>query len=194
MTEDDEVICFERIDFRTLQPNAKYPLGQPAPTAGAIMFDNLATGEENPYTRANLLAICPTELRAAARFAMSPGSQHGDGSRARPAKDALLNGSDGGGSYGALEARLDNIFDVITAQNNRISALEQRTNATAHQPAVPPSAAKTVTSTFDEDPLGELTAADRALIAELKNASPADNLAATENSAIPKRATSPRFR
>ena len=63
MTEDDEFICFERVNFRALQPNAEYPLGQPGKTEGAIMFDHLATGEENPYTRANLLAICPSCAR-----------------------------------------------------------------------------------------------------------------------------------
>ena len=63
MTEDDEFICFERVDFGTLQPGDEFPLGQPGPILGAIMFDHLATGEENPYTRANLLAICPSCAR-----------------------------------------------------------------------------------------------------------------------------------
>ena len=72
MTEDDEFICFERVDFGTLQPGDEFPLGQPGPMLGAIMFDHLTTGEENPYTRQNLLAMCPTDLRPTARFALTP--------------------------------------------------------------------------------------------------------------------------
>ena len=191
MTEDDEFICFERVDFSTLQPNAEYPLGQPGPMAGAIMFDFLVTGEENRYTRTNLLAICPTELRAAARFEMSPGSQHGDGSRARPVKGALPSGSDGGGSCAGLEARLDDIFDAITAQNKRISALEDRPLATGQQPMASLAATKTVTGTFDDDNLAELSVADRQLIAELKKARPADNPVAPEKTAIPESSDEP---
>ena len=128
MTEDDEFICFERADFGTLPPGDEFPLGQPGPILGAIMFDHLATGE-NPYTRQNL-AICPTDLRAAARFVMSPGngidmsSQRGSGGRARPAQDARPSGSDGGGSNAATEERLDDILNAITAQNRRLEALE----------------------------------------------------------------------
>ena len=64
MTEDDEFICFERVDFGTLQPGDEFPLGQPGPMLGAIMFDHLIIKEESPHALANMLALCPDELRA----------------------------------------------------------------------------------------------------------------------------------
>ena len=183
-TEDDEYICFERVDFSTLRAGDDFPLGQPGPMPDAIMFDHISAREESPYTRANLLAVCPRELRATARFALTPdggrarlgsdaGSPRGGGGN-RPARgqDARPSGSDGGGSNAATEERLDAILHAITTQNQRLEALEQgRRAALAGRPA---AAAKTVTGTFDDAHLAELSAADRALINELKNARPSE--------------------
>ena len=180
-TEEDEFLCFERVDFSTLNAGDEFPLGQPGPMLGAIMFDHLSAGEDSPYTRTSLLALCPPELRATARFALTPdggrallgsdaGSPRGGGSQPARGQGARPSGSDGGGSNAATEERLDAILHAITTQNQRLEALEQgRRAALAGQPA---AAAKTVTGTFDDAHLAELSAEDRALINELKNARP----------------------
>ena len=182
-TEEDEFLCFERVDFSTLNAGDEFPLGQPGPMLGAIMFDHLSADEDSPYTRTSLLALCPPELRATARFALTPdggrallgsdaGSPRGGGSQPARAQGARPSGSDGGGSNAATEERLDAILHAITTQNQRLEALEQgRRAALAGQPA---AAAKTVTGTFDDAHLAELSAEDRALINELKNARPSE--------------------
>ena len=183
-TEDDEYICFEQVDFSTLRAEDDFPLGQPAPMPDAIMFDHISAREESPYTRANLLAVCPRELRATARFALTPdggrarlgsdaGSPRGGGGN-RPARgqDARPSGSDGGGSNAATEERLDEIFNAITTQNKRLEALEreQRAALAGQQPAAAGAALRTGTGAFDDsDPAG-ISASDRELIAELMKA------------------------
>ena len=71
---EEESICFEHVDFSTLKTGDEFPLGQPGPMAGAIMFDFIIEKEKSPYTRMNMLALCPAELRAQARrIDLSPG-------------------------------------------------------------------------------------------------------------------------
>ena len=61
-------------DFSTLKTGDEFPLGQPGPMAGAIMFDFIIEKLKSPYTRTNMLALCPAELRAQARrIDLSPG-------------------------------------------------------------------------------------------------------------------------
>ena len=61
------------MDFSTFKTGDEFPLGQPGAMAGAIMFDFLIEEEESPYTRTNMLGLCPTELRAKPRrFDLSP--------------------------------------------------------------------------------------------------------------------------
>ena len=199
-TEDDEYICFEQVDFSTLRAEDDFPLGQPGPMPDAIMFDHISARDESPYTRANLLAVCPPELRATARFALSPdggrtllgsdaGSPRGGGSQPARGQGARPSGSDGGGSNAATEERLDAILHAITTQNQRLEALEQgRRAALAGQPA---AAAKTVTGTFDDAHLAELSAEDRALINELKNARPAEVLPSSAPVAAPETDSAP---
>ena len=79
---EDEYICFEQVDFSTLRAEDDFPLGQPGPMPDAIMFDHISAREESPYTRANLLAVCPRELRAtrtarSARWSATSGGQGG---------------------------------------------------------------------------------------------------------------------
>ena len=57
-TEDDEYICFERVDFSTLRAEDDFPLGQPGPMPDAIMFDHISAREESPYTRASERGRC----------------------------------------------------------------------------------------------------------------------------------------
>ena len=72
---EEEFICFEQVDFSTLKTGDEFPLGQPGPMAGAIMFDFIIEEEKSPYTRMNMLALCPAELRAQARrIDLNPGS------------------------------------------------------------------------------------------------------------------------
>ena len=71
---EEESICFEHVDFSTLKTGDEFPLGQPGPMAGAIMFDFIIEKLKSPYTRTNMLALCPAELRAQARrIDLSPG-------------------------------------------------------------------------------------------------------------------------
>ena len=64
MAGEEEKICFEHVDFSALNPGDEHPLGQPGVMAGAVMFDFLICEEASPYTRTNMLAVCPSELRA----------------------------------------------------------------------------------------------------------------------------------
>ena len=199
-TEEDEFLCFERVDFSTLNAGDEFPLGQPGPMLGAIMFDHLSAGEDSPYTRTSLLALCPPELRATARFALTPdggrallgsdaGSPRGGGSQPARAQGARPSGSDGGGSNAATEERLDAILHAITTQNQRLEALEQGRRAAL--PSQPAAAAKTVTGTFDDAHLAELSAEDRALINELKKARPAEGLPSSAPEAAPETDSAP---
>ena len=52
------------MDFSKLQTGDDTYLGHEGDMADAIMFDHLITKEESPYTLANMLALCPDELRA----------------------------------------------------------------------------------------------------------------------------------
>ena len=206
-TEDDEYICFERVDFSTLRAEDDFPLGQPGPMPDAIMFDHISAREESPYTRANLLAVCPRELRATARFALTPdggrarlgsdaGSPRGGGGN-RPARgqDARPSGSDGGGSNAATEERLDEILNAITTQNKRLEALEreQRAALAGQQPAAARAVLRTGTGAFDDsDPAG-ISASDRELIAELMKAQPKDSVARPLPSTVPEADVSPQL-
>ena len=117
-------------------------------------------------------------------------SSSGDGGT-RPARgrDARPSGSDGGGSNAATEERLDEILNAITTQNKRLEALEQGRRAAL--PSQPAAAAKTVTGTFDDAHLAELSAEDRALINELKNARPAEGLPSSAPVAAPETDSAP---
>jgi len=200
-TEDDEYMCFERVDFSTLRAEDDFPLGQPAPMPDAIMFDHISAREESPYTRANLLAVCPRELRATARFALTP-----DGGRARLGSDAGSprggggnrpargqDGSrDGGGSNAATEERLDEILNAITTQNTRLEALEreQRAALAGQQPA---AVLRTGIGAFDEIDPAAISASDRELIAELMKAQPKDSVARRLPSTVPEADVSPQL-
>ena len=55
-TEEDEFLCFERVDFSTLNAGDEFPLGQPGPMLGAIMFDHLSA--RTVLTRARACLRC----------------------------------------------------------------------------------------------------------------------------------------
>ena len=72
---EEEKICFEHVDFSALNPGDEHPLGQPGVMAGAVMFDFLICEDPSPYTRSNMLAVCPSELRAKPKsVSLSPGA------------------------------------------------------------------------------------------------------------------------
>ena len=55
MTEDDKFICFERVDFGTLQPGDEFPLGQPGPSSLRTTWSTRTSAKDTcgpvPYAR-----------------------------------------------------------------------------------------------------------------------------------------------
>ena len=77
LPDEEEAICFERVDFSTLSSGDEHPLGQPGVKANAIMFDFLIEEEESPYTRTNMLASVQQSCarsRAASTAALGVGA------------------------------------------------------------------------------------------------------------------------
>ena len=61
---EEEFICFEHVEFSKLHTGDDTCLGHEGAMAEAIMFDHLIIKEESPHALANMLALCPDELRA----------------------------------------------------------------------------------------------------------------------------------
>ena len=62
LPEEAEYMCFEHVDFSQLQPSDEFPLRQPGPMVGAVMFDFLSAEEpaatHGPSCSRFVLASC----------------------------------------------------------------------------------------------------------------------------------------
>ena len=130
---EEEKICFEHVDFSALNPGDEHPLGQPGVMAGAIMFDFLICEEPSPYTRSNMLAVCPSELRAKPKsFSLSVGA------------GSVEMGSSGGDAAGTAK-----ILEAIQGVKEQVKGMESRV-AKLEAPAAKQKGGRTRTVFFGE--------------------------------------------
>ena len=138
LPDEEECICFERVDFSTLNSGDEFPLGQPGVMVGAIMFDFLIYEELSPYTIQNMLGLCPAELRKKPRhFSVSPGG-----------------GSVGMGSSGGDTDATAKILEAIQGVKDDVKGMEKRV-AKLEAPAAKPKATPGRTVFFGEDDTDE---------------------------------------
>ena len=135
---EEECICFERVDFSTLNSGDEFPLGQPGVMVGAIMFDFLIYEVPSPYTIQNMLGLCPAELRKKPRhFSVSPGG-----------------GSVGMGSSGGDTDATAKILEAIQGVKDDVKGMEKRV-AKLEAPAAKPKATPGRAVFFGEDDTDE---------------------------------------
>ena len=130
LPDEEEGICFERVDFSTLSSGDEHPLGQPGVKANAIMFDFLICEEASPYTRTNMLAVCPSELRAKPKsVSLSPGAGrvemgNGGGASMPQTPDPGVGETTGRDKLDKLLATVEGMATQLTGVVSRVAKLE----------------------------------------------------------------------
>ena len=127
---EEEKICFEHVDFSALNPGDEHPLGQPGVMKGAVMFDFLICEEPSPYTRSNMLAVCPSELRAKPKsVSLSPGAGrvemgNGGGASMPQTPDPGVGETTGRDKLDKLLATVEGMATQLTGVVSRVAKLE----------------------------------------------------------------------
>ena len=107
----EEMIVYEQMDFSTVKRGPQEGVMGPDP----ILFAHLTANTESPYTKSNLLAACPADLRKGATYiSLSPSgpTAFASGGHPPPPGGAPLSVSDGGDSTKA-DGRLDRLITLM---------------------------------------------------------------------------------